>query len=68
MFNDVEELYEKMPQSFPEHPHDMFPRNISDVVNTVGWDKVMFGSDFPHPEGLAEPDPLAVDPPAFVDA
>ena len=22
---------------------------------TVGWDKVMFGSDWPHPEGLAEP-------------
>ena len=112
MCNDFEELYKKMPQSFPEHPHDVFRRNIwaspfsescvSDVVNTAGWDKVMFGSDFPHPEGLAEPtgfwkyaegmdvrrtydpmsgntrrfmglplanpDPLAVDPPAFADA
>ena len=28
---------------------------MSYVVNTVGWDKVMFGSDYPHPEGLAEP-------------
>ena len=27
----------------------------SDLVNTVGWDRVPFGSDYPHPEGLAEP-------------
>ena len=27
---------------------------VADVVATVGWDKVMFGSDWPHPEGLAE--------------
>ncbi|WP_445168593.1 amidohydrolase family protein [Mycolicibacterium sp. Dal123E01] len=65
LFNDFEDLYKKMPQNFPEHPHDVFRRNIwvspfwegsvSDVVNTVGWDKVLFGSDYPHPEGLAEP-------------
>jgi predicted TIM-barrel fold metal-dependent hydrolase len=65
LFNDFEDLYKKMPQNFPEHPHDVFRRNIwvspfwegcvSDVVNTVGWDKVMFGSDYPHPEGLDEP-------------
>ncbi|WP_431238763.1 amidohydrolase family protein [Mycolicibacterium aichiense] len=65
LFNDFDDLYKKMPQNFPEHPHDVFRRNIwispfwegsvSDVVNTVGWDKVLFGSDYPHPEGLAEP-------------
>ena len=54
-----------MPQNFPEHPHEVFRRNIwvspfwegciSDVVTTVGWDKVLFGSDYPHPEGLDEP-------------
>jgi predicted TIM-barrel fold metal-dependent hydrolase len=65
LFNDFEDLYKKMPQNFPEHPHDVFRRNIwvspfwegcvSDVVDTVGWDKVLFGSDYPHPEGLAEP-------------
>ncbi|WP_235489263.1 amidohydrolase family protein, partial [Frankia sp. AvcI1] len=27
----------------------------ADVISTVGWDRVLFGSDFPHPEGLAEP-------------
>lgn len=65
LFNDFEDLYKKMPQNFPEHPHEVFRRNIwvspfwegsvSDVVNTVGWDRVLFGSDYPHPEGLAEP-------------
>jgi predicted TIM-barrel fold metal-dependent hydrolase len=65
LFNDFEDLYKKMPQNFPEHPHEVFRRNIwvspfwegcvSDVVTTVGWDKVLFGSDYPHPEGLAEP-------------
>lgn len=54
-----------MPQNFPEHPHEVFRRNVwvspfgegsvADVVQTVGWDKVLFGSDWPHPEGLAEP-------------
>jgi len=65
LFHDFEDLSKKMPQNFPEHPHEVFRRNIwvspfwegcvSDVVNTVGWDKVLFGSDYPHPEGLAEP-------------
>ncbi|MCK0517382.1 amidohydrolase family protein [Williamsia sp. DF01-3] len=65
LFHDLEDVHKKMPQNFPEHPLDVFRRNIwvspfwegsvSDVVNTVGWDKVMFGSDYPHPEGLTEP-------------
>ncbi len=28
LFNDFEDLYRKMPQNFPEHPHDVFRRNI----------------------------------------
>jgi predicted TIM-barrel fold metal-dependent hydrolase len=65
LFDDLEMTYKKMPQNFPEHPHDVFRRNcwvspfwegsVADVVETVGWDKVMFGSDWPHPEGLATP-------------
>ena len=65
LFDDLEMTYKKMPQNFPEHPHEVFRRNcwvspfwegsVADVVATVGWDKVMFGSDWPHPEGLAEP-------------
>ena len=29
--------------------------NIEKLVAEVGADHVLFGSDFPHPEGLAEP-------------
>ena len=28
---------------------------VSDLVNLVGDDRILFGSDYPHPEGLAEP-------------
>ena len=65
LFDDYEATYAKMPQAFPEHPIEVFRRNVwvspfwegsvADVVATVGWDRVLFGSDFPHPEGLTEP-------------
>lgn len=65
LFHDLNDAYLKMPKAFDEHPLDVFRRNIwvspfwegtvSDVVQTVGWDKVLFGSDWPHPEGLPEP-------------
>jgi len=65
LFDDLTAAYGKMPQAFPEHPIDVFRRNVwvspfwegsvADVVETVGWDRVMFGSDYPHPEGLPEP-------------
>jgi predicted TIM-barrel fold metal-dependent hydrolase len=65
LFDDLETAYGKMPQAFPEHPVEVFRRNVwvspfwegavADVVETVGWDRVLFGSDYPHPEGLSEP-------------
>jgi len=46
-------------------PSDIFKRHVyvspyheEDVVGLarlIGADRVVFGSDFPHPEGLAEP-------------
>jgi predicted TIM-barrel fold metal-dependent hydrolase len=58
-------MYKKMPHALPEHPVDVFKRNIhvspfweEDVpalVELIGEDRMLFGSDFPHPEGLAEP-------------
>ena len=65
LFNDFTTWYKKMPQAFEEHPHDVFRRNIyvspfwegsvHDLTDLVGWDRVLFGSDYPHPEGLTEP-------------
>jgi len=64
----LEELYDvhkKMPQSFEEDPAVAFKRNvwispfhedaIGPLVDELGADHLLFGSDWPHPEGLAEP-------------
>jgi predicted TIM-barrel fold metal-dependent hydrolase len=59
------DTYKKMPQAFEEHPVDAFKRNvwvapfheddISELLEVMGPDHLIFGSDYPHPEGLAEP-------------
>lgn len=58
-------VYNKRPYDFDEHPAEVFRRNVwinpfheedmSQLVALLGADRVMFGSDYPHPEGLAEP-------------
>jgi predicted TIM-barrel fold metal-dependent hydrolase len=59
------DVYKKMPQDFPENPVEVFKRQIHispfweedlpALAEVVGDDRVLFGSDYPHPEGLAEP-------------
>ena len=54
-----------MPQEFAEHPLGVFERNVwvnpfwedslTGLVDEIGAERVCFGSDFPHAEGLAEP-------------
>jgi predicted TIM-barrel fold metal-dependent hydrolase len=61
----LEDIYRKLPQSFDEDPVAAFKRNVwahpfheEDPVALsalIGADRVLFGSDFPHPEGLGEP-------------
>jgi predicted TIM-barrel fold metal-dependent hydrolase len=61
----MEDTYRKMPQAFGEHPVEAMLRNayispfhedkIDALIGAVGVDHVLFGSDYPHPEGLAEP-------------
>jgi predicted TIM-barrel fold metal-dependent hydrolase len=61
----LEGVYRKMPQGFDEDPVAAFTRNvyvspfheddIGALIQAIGADHVLFGSDFPHPEGLAEP-------------
>ncbi|MDG4669246.1 amidohydrolase family protein [Mycobacterium sp. 236(2023)] len=58
-------VYRKRPYDFDQHPSDVFRKNVwinpfheenmSQLVELLGADRVMFGSDYPHPEGLAEP-------------
>ena len=59
------DVHRKLPQAFDEHPIEAFTRNvyvspfheddIAQLVDVMGADHLLFGSDYPHPEGLAEP-------------
>jgi predicted TIM-barrel fold metal-dependent hydrolase len=61
----LESTYKKMPQEFPEHPLDVVARNIwinpfwedslTGLIELVGAERVCFGSDYPHAEGLDDP-------------
>ena len=61
----MERVYERTPEYFEENPIDVFRRNIfvhafqepdpGGLAELIGVDNVMFGSDFPHQEGLADP-------------
>jgi predicted TIM-barrel fold metal-dependent hydrolase len=70
LLHDLESTYAFNPHLFEEDPVAVFKRNIfvhpfheDDPVGlceAIGADNVVFGSDFPHPEGMS-------DPLAFVD-
>jgi predicted TIM-barrel fold metal-dependent hydrolase len=62
----IQAAYERSPQIFDEDPFGVFKRNIyvhifhepdpQDLINRgLPADRLMFGSDFPHPEGLGDP-------------
>jgi predicted TIM-barrel fold metal-dependent hydrolase len=65
LLGNLADAYKKMPQDFLEEPVSVFKRQIhispfweddlGAVAELVGVDRVLFGSDFPHAEGLAEP-------------
>lgn len=57
--------YAKNPKLWPEDPIAVLKRNVwihpfheedpRGLIDLVGADRVVFGSDFPHPEGIARP-------------
>ena len=61
----LKDLYKKMPQDFPENPLEAMRRCIhispfweedfGHLAELLGPDRVLFGSDYPHPEGLGDP-------------
>ncbi len=65
LLKNMKDLYKKMPQDFAENPVDVIKRNIyispfweedlGALAELIGEDHVLFGSDYPHPEGLADP-------------
>jgi len=65
LLRNLTDAYGKMPFAFAEHPVEQFRRQVwispyyeDDMVrlrDAVGIERLMFGSDFPHTEGLADP-------------
>ncbi len=70
------DVYKKIPQEFEHDPVEQFKTNVSispfheddlgRLIDTLGVDRILFGSDFPHPEGLAEPTSYADHLPADI--
>ncbi|GAB2658515.1 amidohydrolase family protein [Nocardia goodfellowii] len=57
-------VYKKAPQGFPGDPVEAIKKihvspfweeDLVELSRVIGADHVLFGSDYPHPEGLAEP-------------
>ncbi|MDH4145957.1 MAG: amidohydrolase [Acidimicrobiia bacterium] len=61
----MEGAYASNPHMFEENPVDVFRRNIFvhpfheddpiGLTELIGVDNVLFGSDYPHPEGMSDP-------------
>ena len=59
------DTYKKAPEGFLGDPVEeiknrihvspFYEDGIADLIDLVGVERVLFGSDYPHPEGLAEP-------------
>jgi predicted TIM-barrel fold metal-dependent hydrolase len=66
LLENLAETYKKLPQAFDEDPIKTFRRQVfispffeDHMVELIeamgGTDNILFGSDYPHPEGLALP-------------
>jgi predicted TIM-barrel fold metal-dependent hydrolase len=65
LLKKLAELYKKYPHQFLEDPVTVLKRNVhvspfweedmAELAEMIGVDRVLFGSDYPHPEGLADP-------------
>ncbi len=77
LLRNLADGFGKMPFAFQEHPVDQFKRHVwvspfyeddmDELKDLVGVDRLMFGSDWPHAEGLPEPTDFVHDIPTFDD-
>jgi predicted TIM-barrel fold metal-dependent hydrolase len=78
LLHHLEQTYKKMPKEFTEHPVETFKRSVwvnpfweeslTSLIELIGADRVCFGSDYPHAEGLEEPLSWIDDMPALEPA
>lgn len=65
LMDRFDHAYGQLPQQFSRHPAETFRKHfyvnpfyeddVDELASIVGIDHMLFGSDFPHPEGLADP-------------
>ena len=65
LFERLTRAYGQMPQAFKKHPVDQFIEHIfvspfyeddvGDLKNHIPVERIVFGSDYPHVEGVQEP-------------
>jgi predicted TIM-barrel fold metal-dependent hydrolase len=65
LLDQLADVYKKVPNLFPGDPVEeirtrihispFWEDNLGELAGIVGVERVLFGSDYPHPEGLAEP-------------
>jgi predicted TIM-barrel fold metal-dependent hydrolase len=65
LLENLDHTYRTMPQAFAEKPSDTYKRHFwshpfheedpRQLVKLLGAENVIFGSDFPHVEGLSNP-------------
>ena len=65
LFRRFDRCFGQMPRSFRQHPRDLFQKHffvapayeddMDELATLMPAERILFGSDFPHPEGLAEP-------------
>ncbi|HKS98285.1 MAG TPA: amidohydrolase family protein [Rugosimonospora sp.] len=65
LLKTLADVHKKMPQEFlgdpvaaiknSIHVSPFYEDDLSELTDLIGVDRVLFGSDYPHPEGLAHP-------------
>jgi predicted TIM-barrel fold metal-dependent hydrolase len=78
LLRNLRDAHGKMPFAFQRHPVEQFTEQVwvapyyeddmGRLKDAVGVERLLFGSDFPHTEGLPEPTMFVKDIPSFDEA
>jgi predicted TIM-barrel fold metal-dependent hydrolase len=78
LLRNLKDAHGKMPFAFQRHPVEQFTEQVwvapyyeddmGRLKDAIGIERLLFGSDFPHTEGLPEPTMFVKDIPTFDEA